>query len=71
MTLAKNAFTELSQFELQSLNGGGWFNVFCAIVGGLAVAFSPVVAVVAPPAGGLMFAGGMSLLGVVYSNYRR
>lgn len=50
------------EFE-QFINGGGWLEAGAIFIGAVAVAWSPVVGVFCPPAGGGMALGGLGLIG--------
>lgn len=63
MDMEKN-FKELTDFEFLTVDGGNWGDFWLAAGGVLMVAASPVIAVVAPPAGGDTFAAGITLLGI-------
>jgi len=62
-------FQELSTTEIESVEGGSWANFGWALGGTLAIAFSPVIGVVATPAAGVAAAaGGVAMLGRVQHN---
>lgn len=58
-----NEFCEMSQNEMVTVDGGGFWEAVGVFVGTVAVAWSPVVAFVCPPAAGRMALGGLGLIG--------
>jgi len=62
MVLA-NGFCEMTEKEKMELQGGGFWEAASVFVGAVAVAWSPVVAFVCPPAAGGMALGGLGLIG--------
>lgn len=58
-----NGFFEMSQHEIEMVEGGGWLQAGAVFIGGVAVAWSPVVAFVCPPAAAGMALGGLGLIG--------
>jgi len=60
---------ELSASEIEAIEGGSLANFGWALGGTLAIAFSPVIGVVATPAAGFAAAaGGVAMLGRVQHN---
>ena len=64
-----NGFCEMSQDEMRIVDGGGFWEAAGVFVGTVAVAWSPVVAFVCPPAAGGMALGGLGLIGKATGAY--
>ncbi|MDD6292224.1 MAG: hypothetical protein SPL51_07640 [Lachnospiraceae bacterium] len=68
MTL-NNGFCELTADEVELIDGGGFWKAAGVFVGTVAVAWSPVVAFVCPPAAGGMALGGLGIIGKATGKY--
>lgn len=58
-----NGFQTIMQDEMEMIEGGGWLQAGAVFIGGVAVAWSPVMAFVCPPAAAGMALGGLGLIG--------
>lgn len=64
-----NGFNEMTEEQMEQIDGGGFWKAAGVFVGTVAIAWSPVAAIACPPAGGGMFLGGLGLIGKSTGKY--
>lgn len=70
MEMALNkGFSEISQFEMTEVNGGGVGQALAVGAGVLLVSWAPVAAVLCPPAGIAMACSGIGVIGKATGAY--
>jgi len=67
--ILNKGFVEMTLSEMDRVNGGGFWSAIGVFVGTVAVSWSPVAALICPPAAGGMVLGGLGLIGKSTGKY--